>query len=286
MPLLEQYGKTYEGMPIPKSKYVSYSSHISSDEIKVLNSNPWLEQPISDDPEVKNLFLSGIGWLDGQLHIQIHNTDKNLKDSGSAFNAAFRCHPDYSKYHASIPEKDTVIWGETDYRHIDWAEFIISCQPEELEELNYSLDLTYIREILEGDWEINIPFDRIRASADVASEIDARPDPIEEAKIVHFDVYNGTGEAVIEYGLNGFISKPEGGWKGEGLTSQGISTTYENRDSIPFYYKTESGYEYETTLPLDENIPRTVITMLPKAGGGGINVAYPKPDPTDTPAGS
>ena len=35
LPLLEQYGKKYEGMPIPKSKYVSYSSNISSDEIKV-----------------------------------------------------------------------------------------------------------------------------------------------------------------------------------------------------------------------------------------------------------
>ena len=136
LPLLEQYGKKYEGMPIPKSKYVSYSSNISSDEIKVLDSNPWLEKPISDDPEMKNLFLGGIGWLDGQLHIQIHNTDKNLKYSGSSFNATFRCHPDYSKYHASIPDKDTIIWGESDYRHIDWTEFIINCQPEELEELN------------------------------------------------------------------------------------------------------------------------------------------------------
>ncbi len=288
LPLLEQYGKTYKGMPIPKNKYknISYSSEISPDEIKVLDSNPWLEQPISDDPEMKNILLSGIGWLDGQLHIQIHNTDKNIKYSGSSYSAPFRCTPDYSKYHASNPDMYTVEWSDGDYRNIDWTEFIIACQPEELEDMNYSLDLTYIREILKGNWEINIPLDRIRASDDVAGEIDSQPDPLEAAKMVYYDFYNGTGEAVVEYGLDGFTAKPDGGWKGEGSTSHGISTAYENRDSVLFHYKTESGYEYETTLPLCENIPRTVITMLPKAGGGGINVAYPEPEPTAVPAGS
>ena len=291
LPLLEQYGKTYEGMPIPKNKGGSRTSHptsVSRDDIKVLDSIPWREQPFSDDPEMKNVRLSGIGWMDGQLHIQIHNTDKNLKFNGSFYSAAFQCKPNRSKYHESYPEMATVVWCEDEYNDMDWTEFIIYCQPEDLEELDYYLELTYIREVLKGNWEFNIPLDQIRASAEVASEIDAEKNPEESAKMVYYEVYNGTGEAVMEFKVGDItIGSVDGwdGWKGVGSNTTYINAAVETGDSIPFSYKTESGYEYETTLPLSESIPRTVITMLPKAGGGGINVAYPEPEPTAVPAG-
>ena len=106
--------------------------------------------------------------------------------------------------------------------------------------------------------------------------------------MVYYEVYNGTGETVMVFTVGDItVGSVDGwdGWKGVGSDTTYINAAVETGDSIPFSYKTESGYEYETTLPLSESIPRTVITMLPRAGGGGINVAYPEPEPTAVPAG-
>ena len=293
LPLLDQYGKTCEGEPLSgKNRMTQYPSNMTIEDLKVLDSNSWLEQPISDDPEMKNILLGGIGWIDDQLNIQVHSTDKNLRiehSTGIFYSGPIMCRHEYRES-GNYPRMACAAWDEDDDYNMDRMEFILlNCQQEDLEELNYSLDVTYIREILEGNWEFNIPLDQIRASADVAGEIDAILDPEESARMVYFEVYNGTGEAVMEFKIGdstiGCVDDWDG-WKGEGSMATGINAATDTRDSIPFSYKTESGYEYETTLPLSENIPRTVITMLPKAGGGGINVAYPEPEPTAVPAGS
>ena len=288
LPLLEQYGKTYEGELLSGlGRMMRYPSNISVEDLKVLDSNSWLEQPISDNPEMKNILLGGIGWIGNQLNIQVHSTDKNLRiehSTGIFHSGPILCRCGYRES-GNYPEMVSMAWDEDNDYNMDRLEFILlNCKQEDLEELNYSLDVTYIREILKGNWKFNIPLDQIRASAEVASEIDAILDPDEKARMVYFDIYNGTGEVVTEYRVGDTTHRTES-WKGGGHTSTGFNLAFETSDSILFSYKTESGYEYETTLPLDENIPRTIITMLSQEEGGGINVAYPEPEPTAVPAG-
>ena len=292
LPLLEQYGKTYEGVHVPSRCWLStHTTDVKKGDLLVLDSSLLTEQFFNDDPEMKNMLLGGIGWIDNQLHIQVHNADKNLRipySTGIVYSGPIMCRHGYRKS-GNYPDTACVAWDEDDDYNMDRMEHIIfNCKQEDLEELNYSLDLTYIREILEGNWKLTIPLDQIRASAEVAGEIDAEKDAEESAKMVYYEVYNGTGEAVMEFKVGditvGSVDDWDG-WKGEGSINIWINAAVETGDSIPFSYKTKSGYEYETTLPLSENILRTVITMLPKADGGGINVSYPEPEPTDVPAG-
>ena len=287
LPLLEQYGKTYEGEPLSgKNRMTQYHSNMTIEDLKVLDSNSRLEQPISDDPEMKNILLNGIGWIDDQLNIQVHSTDKNLRiehSTGIFYSGPILCRHEY-RMSGDYPDMACVAWDEDDDFNMDRMEFVLfNCKQEDLEELNYYLDVTYIREILEGNWEFNIPLDQIRASADVASEIDAILDPDERARMVSFEVHNGTGEEVTSYKLGKSTSSIG---TGKGCAILGLNAACYDSDSVPFYYKTESGYEYETTLPLDENIPRTIITMLSQEEGGGIAISYPEANPTTVPAGS
>lgn len=290
LPLLEQYGTSFEGVPFPeKGHEVVYPTGTSPYEISYLDSSLSLEQPFSDEPAMKDLLLGGIGWNDGRLHIQVHNADKNLKiRSGNHYTGPVTIRRANRGSNIGSGNTINLMWDEDGDNNMDWVEFVIECKPEELEELDYYLDLSYIREILEGNWEFNIPLDQIRASADVASEIDAIQDPEESARMVYFEIHNGTGEEVTKYRLGnpasymgGSCSKEE-----EGSHVMGLNAAYEDCDSIQFYYITESGYEYETTLPLDENIPRTIITMLSQEEGGGIAISYPEANPTTVPAGT
>lgn len=292
LPLLEKYGKTYEGEPLSgKNRMTEYPSNMKPEDLKILDSNSRLEQPISDDPEMKNILLGGIGWIDDQLNIQVHNTDKNLKietSTGIFMLGPIMCRHEYRES-GNYPRMAYAAWDEDDDENIERMEFIIlGCKQEDLEELNYSLDVTYIREMLKGNWKFNIPLDQIRASADVAAEIDAILDPYESAWKVSFEVHNGTGEEVTKYSLGDETSYMSGSFsrEAEGCHILSLNAASYDSDSVLFSYKTESGYEYETTLPFDKNIPTTIITMLSQEEGGGIRISYPEPEPTAVPAGS
>ena len=283
LPLLEKYGETYEGIPVPDTNRVStHYKDIASEDLKVLDSSLLTEQLFSDDPETKNIRLGGIGWIDNLLHIQIHNADKNLKiksSTASMYFGPFQCRHDYSG--SGDPEVAAVAWDEDGDNNMDRMEYIFDCKQEDLDELNFSLNMTYIREILEGNWQFNIPLDQIRASAEVAGGIDAIKDPYDETDMVHFDIYNSTGEAVTEFKLDDSTSRFKEGWEGEGSIGIGINGDLYDHDSIAFSYKTESGYEYEITLPFDKNKKETIITMLSQEEGGGISVTYPEPVPAE-----
>ena len=289
LPLLEQYGTSFEGVPFPEKGYgVTYPAGTSPYVISYLDSNLSLEQPFSDDPAMKDLLLGGIGWNDGRLHIQVHNADKNLKiNSGDYYTGPVAIRPANRGSNIGSVNTINLMWDEDGDNNMDWVEFVIECKPEDLEELDYYLDLSYIREILEGNWEFNIPLDQIRASADVASEIDAIQDPEESTRIVYFEIHNGTGEAVTKYRLGNSASYMTSSLpkEAEGSLTSGFNAESYESDSIQLYYITESGYEYETTLPFDENIPRTIITMLSQEEGGGIAISYPEANPTTVPAG-
>ncbi|SNT95398.1 hypothetical protein SAMN06297421_11414 [Aristaeella hokkaidonensis] len=288
LPLLEQYGKSYEGVPVPSGKgwHMSYPTDMVPDEIRFIDSSLSLEQPFSDDPAMKNLLLGGIGWIDGRLHIQIHNADKNLKiSSGSFYTGPVTIHS--ANRESNILSGNTIklMWDEDSDYNMDWVEYAIEYKPEELEELDYYLDLYYIREILEGNWEFNIPLDQIRASSDVAAELDAQKDPMEDIGRTHIYVYNETGEAVTEIKMGSSTCRPS---DGEGFPQgllMGFGKGSESEKDRTFSYKTKSGYEYETTLHIEAD-KQVNLTLLSQEDGGGIKLTYLEPDPTVVPAGS
>ena len=107
-------------------------------------------------------FISGIGWVDGRLHILIHYVDhdqKGAKLGESAYNV-WSCNLVDQAAHVSVGER--VLWDEDGDAVRDYVDFVINCKPDDPKLGDYSLNLEYIREFVDGNWEINIPLEEFR----------------------------------------------------------------------------------------------------------------------------
>ena len=67
-PLLKQYGKTEKGVTPPRPDERYQDSPAVPEDVKILD----YQQPL-DVRLFGNIYLTGIGWIDDQLHIQFHN---------------------------------------------------------------------------------------------------------------------------------------------------------------------------------------------------------------------
>ena len=91
-----------------------------------------------------------------------------------------------------------------------------------------------------------------------------------EEKIVNYQVHTGAGEKVLEITLRNssggskmtVTPAEEGGW-GEGAVA-GFSVNAAEFDKVLLSFRTESGYTFESSLPLKD----TIVTLLPRADGG------------------
>ena len=96
------------------------------------------------------------------LHILIHYVDhdqKGAKLGESAYNVWFCVLVDQAA-HARVGE--CILWDEDGDAVTDYVDFVIDCKPDDPKLRDYSLNLEYIREFVDGNWEINIPLEEIR----------------------------------------------------------------------------------------------------------------------------
>ena len=170
LPLLEKYGEE-EPASIEISSIVTRGFRSFGGSNRVLDFNQSLDIPLNDDPETKNVLLSGIGWIDGHLHVQFHLVEnEDLKTDPfmdlDRWNVDLRYYygdiGDYSKISAVNNHK---MWNMDDDGAMDWTDIIVDCEREDLEKLEkYYIELTCVQEVLEGNWEFSITLEPIRAT--------------------------------------------------------------------------------------------------------------------------
>ena len=162
LPLVEKYGGEAEGCYVRKYRSWSASGTGAPEKNMVLDFTHPLDIPLDEDPEMKDILLGGIGWVDGRLHILIHYIDhdqKGAKLGESAYNV-WSCNLVDQAAHVSVGER--VLWDEDGDAVRDYVDFVINCKPDDPKLGDYSLNLEYIREFVDGNWEINIPLEEIR----------------------------------------------------------------------------------------------------------------------------
>ena len=118
--------------------------------------------------------LSGIGWIDGQLHVQFHYLpDALLREGDVTYSRAF-CYaqmqcadglPAWYRY-KDHPEDHNFgwVWDEDGDGFNEWENYIFPCTPEEVQE-GTLLALTYFpqeTEAIEGNWFVKVPLRMIR----------------------------------------------------------------------------------------------------------------------------
>ena len=149
-PILQEYGKTKEGM-ISRDHAV----HVGvPEEIKVLDTGSPMNIPLG----TKDAVLTGIGWIDGQLHIQIKDEgSKKARDENDAFHSPsfdlqiIARDMDTGKIVNVETEYSPVVWLDSDYCK-DRYEVILNCGPEELDRLSLEACISSPFQNAHGDY--------------------------------------------------------------------------------------------------------------------------------------
>ena len=174
-PMLETYGETPAVLPASQAdvRFVwGFNTEIPEmpEDLKVLDYTRNPEIRIQD-----HVAVSGIGWIDGQLHIQIHYID-----NGMVWNKArtvgyppVRVHiltqlaDGWSPWRRYMDQLEDMVFcvrmgGDEDQP--EWEEYIFPCSPAEIREgtLEAEITLNDTRKALEGNWSVNVPLRMIR----------------------------------------------------------------------------------------------------------------------------
>ncbi len=156
-------------MPVPLSVSVlgPYWEGPLPDALRILDSNSSAEIPLYE-----SVYLSGIGMIDGRLHVQLHFSDCHpIEYSPECFFAPYsalislRDGQGESLYAGDLTEKalSVLSWGgDADYGAPEWMEFFFAVDPESVENAEFTLLITKNLAPIQGDWEISIPLRIIR----------------------------------------------------------------------------------------------------------------------------
>ena len=152
-----------ESMPVPAIRGWSGSPasdrHDAATEkarsLTVLNTNNSLEIPVTD-----GVTLTGIGIVDGSLHVQIRYTDIQHTDNHGFLTLSDKSGKSYEES-ASVQEIGSVSWfGEN---HDSWEEYIFDEYPENLSEIVLQGEFTTADPAVEGDWYVTFPLSVIKS---------------------------------------------------------------------------------------------------------------------------
>ena len=123
-------------------------------QLMVLNTDNSLEIPVVD-----GVTLTGIGIIDGVLHVQIRYTDIHHTD-----NHGFLTLSDKSgkKYEESSQKQEvgSVSWFGENYD--SWEEYLFDEYPEDLSQIVLQGEFTTADPAVEGDWHVTFPLSVIR----------------------------------------------------------------------------------------------------------------------------
>lgn len=144
----------------------------------ILNPANNLHIPITDDIE-----LSGIGWLDGNLHVQIHVSNYAIKveyEHAISDIARYTSYINLRDHNGNdvmwapgffdqlLKDKPYYIWG-INWREGDeqWIEKIFPVQPEEMDQYIIYGEFTNLmadyEDLLQYEWEVSFPSNMIQA---------------------------------------------------------------------------------------------------------------------------
>ena len=172
LPLLKQYGKAEEGISPPELETRnSYSRDGAAvpEDLKILDYT----QPL-DVSLFRSWYLTGIGWIGNQLHVQFHNRGQeyiDLKNGRATGGGAWvDCAVAGKPYGEAHVDYSPLNWDGDDDGWEDWREYIFNCSPEEAELLDADVNIWVVKEILQDSWTVEVPLDRIVAEADPEPE--------------------------------------------------------------------------------------------------------------------
>ena len=175
LPIYRQYGSQAEAVSAPANaaNYCNYDPTVKNslpDSLRVLSNNV-PEIPIAD-----HVTLSGIGIVDGFLHVQLHLTDCGTSYiDGCYYRPVFaRCElydiddentfEKYTDTARMIGGIDTIAWGSQpdDIYMPEYLEFVFTVDSELTDAQVFTANIINVDPPVLGDWEVTIPLKMIQ----------------------------------------------------------------------------------------------------------------------------
>ena len=178
LPLLKEYGSRAKPMPLPENiRCTAYDSDMVSGKWEAPESMHVLDN--TDSPEIPladHVYLSGIGMVDGILHVQIHYPE--YREICDRFEEAMDplysdvylydtiedelgSWPSVVKYHTnpSVNYAVELAWENNGER---WVEYMFTVDKELTEEQTFGVNIDVTESVIKGDWRLSIPLRLIR----------------------------------------------------------------------------------------------------------------------------
>ena len=112
--------------------------------------------------------LTGIGWIDDQLHTQIHFTADPIRTSDGVGHSGAGVN-----IHDSVSSEGVVWplgWDDNGDEFPDWMESVIDVRQEDAEDLRLTAEVWENKEIVKDDWEVQIPLEEVLAEDEITTE--------------------------------------------------------------------------------------------------------------------
>ena len=174
-PLLEQYGESAAAIPASEAKIrligtVDGLAEQAPENLRLLDC--------TRNPEIRiqeHVTVSGIGWIDGLLHVQLHYTDNELVWIRQGEEGYY---PVYGRVLMQLEDARSALFvhreklpngiccvnlgGTEDFP--EWQEYIFPCDPSEAEngKLEAQITLNNTLEVIDGNWAVKVPLRMIQ----------------------------------------------------------------------------------------------------------------------------
>ncbi len=176
-PLLKEYGSAPETTAAPGNALINRAESNNFNDIRILEPEEVviLDPAKGPDLEINEYVrLTGIGWVDGKLHVQLHYPDLHMQPVGSS--GTEKSYPVYAMVFIPTPldydisdgrgvvkaATEVLWWSEKPVNDMEYAEYIIECDPAELEQTDFLLQVHRYDRALEGNWEVTVPYRMIK----------------------------------------------------------------------------------------------------------------------------
>ena len=188
-PYLKEYGKTEKGIEMPELlwDYSSMDPDKWKEPGKVLDNAHPLEIELAE-----NIFLTGIGWINGDLHARIHFMDnREMVSEHSYGNLRFE-----SRLHEyGVRQEDDgrllgsriakLAWDDTGDGIPDWVEYVVEAGPEDADRTELDVELITLTEYVEDNWEVVVPLRRVRQDPENSGNTEYEKDGLKY--MLHYD---------------------------------------------------------------------------------------------------
>lgn len=245
VPLLKQYGRETEGVDLPED--AMDTDHPGTTYLKQQKYQKVLDytKPLNT-PLIGSAVLSGIGWVDGRLHVQIHDPDpKSITRGSETLSAGIETRPALNvsvtaKYtdpegNPTDPEDDILGWSYGKYQEPAWQEFIFEVPPEAADRLELTANLSLLADTVPGKWEFQLKPGLFTDGSDETGKAEEEEDISEFRLWAFFDAWSEN-----DYDRMARLSTPE--WNaGETDASGKLRTLMEGRKILAYHINETTG---------------------------------------------